>query len=172
MPRSAALSGTTRGRPPNGRPHPRRRIATDRLPVPVGLSFAVAAGEPVADVDPIARDTQCEESFALDGQVLLLGGAPGVIPMSSAGMTHLQYLAGPARRCPVTGNGGNRCIRFTARARRSSARAEINPAHRAGRRRPAQDRLPASGVPAAVRRPGCGCCTPGCCGRRWCGGYA
>ena len=39
---------------------------------------AVAAGQPVIDVDPVRGDTQPGEPFALDGEVLFVGGASGV----------------------------------------------------------------------------------------------
>ena len=43
-------------------------------------SFAVATGQPVVDVDPVGGDAQGGEAFALDGEVLFVGGASGVKP--------------------------------------------------------------------------------------------
>jgi hypothetical protein len=41
-------------------------------------SFAVAAGQSVVDVDPVWRDAQCCQALALDGEVLFVGGTPGL----------------------------------------------------------------------------------------------
>jgi hypothetical protein len=45
---------------------------------PQTRSVAIAPGRPVIDVDPVRGDTQRGESFALDGQVLFVGGASSV----------------------------------------------------------------------------------------------
>jgi hypothetical protein len=54
------------------------RPETSRLPVTMG------AGQPVVDVDPLGRDAERGQGVTLRGEVLLVGGDPGVADQQSA----------------------------------------------------------------------------------------
>ena len=61
----------------------------------------------VVDVDPDRGDAQCCQCFALDGEVLFVGGTPGVTDEKRR--HDAPSNTGPARsqRCSVTGSGKN-----------------------------------------------------------------
>jgi hypothetical protein len=63
----------------------------------------------MVDIDPVRSDTQPGESFALDGEVLFVGGASGVSDEKRRHDAPPVLGRSGASFAPVTGNGGNRC---------------------------------------------------------------
>ena len=75
--------------------------------LPQALTVGIAAREAVVDVDSVRLDTEGSQTVALRGEVLFVGGTPGV--------TDLQFRH--AHKCftygPVTGHFTGRGIRDT-----------------------------------------------------------
>jgi len=62
---------------------------TQTRPLPVGAS------QPVVDVNPVARHPECDKAIALGSQVLLIGGASGIISAYSPCLGRAKFIRSP-----------------------------------------------------------------------------
>jgi hypothetical protein len=85
-------------------------------------SLAVGAGQSVIDVNPLGLDPETEQSVALSGEVLLVGGASGVPDKQRAHDAPPKL--GPTMPQNANGSGVGQCPTPPARASHAaSARA-------------------------------------------------
>jgi hypothetical protein len=77
----------------------------------------------VMGIDPVRGDPQCGESFALDGEVLFVGGASGVSDEKRRHGAPPGLGRHGAVFAPFTGNGDGRWIQVHPRENSSRARS-------------------------------------------------